>query len=281
MLYLNNDVLSVHLVDPATDIDRIGPRFCTGGYVYQVEKNDMGSLLAGPYYPAEFPPVSDGQGLPEVFQATLLHDDMSDGEPLLIFGVGLIKFHHDIHEMRKKDAVLEFCKWEIELNSKSVRMTTVFSHNQWSYKMTRQVSLNGKSVKVGTKLQNLSKIEMPFRWFAHPFFQPNQNGVCGTFHFGASLNPNPGFLLSKEGKLNMKPEHDWETGHYELVNDIPGKKIDAEIFHPSGQSISMKGDFPMSKLALWANSHTFSTEPFYEKTLQPEEEVIWSLKYDF
>lgn len=281
MLYLNNDVLSVHLIDPVSDFDRLGPRFCTGGYIYQVDKKDIGPLLAGPYYPAEFPPVSDGQGLPEVFQATLLQDDISDGDPLIIFGVGLIKYHHDIHEMRKKDAVLEFCKWDIELTTESVRMTTVFNHNQWSYKMTRQVSLNENSVKISTKLQNLSNIEMPFRWFAHPFFQPNQNGDCGTFDFKTSLNPNPSFSLSEEGILKMKPDHDWEAGHYELVNDVSGIIMDARIYHPSGQSISMKGDFPMLKLALWANKRTFSTEPFFEKTLLPEEEAAWSLVYDF
>lgn len=281
MLYLNNDVLSVHLIDPTSDTDRLGPRFCTGGYIYQVEKKDVGPLLAGPYYPTEFPPVSDGQGLPEVFQATLLSDDISDGDPLIIFGVGLIKYHHDIHEMRKKDAVLEFCKWDVEQNSEYVRMTTVFSHDRWSYKMTRQVSLNGNGVVISTKLHNLSEIEMPFRWFAHPFFQPNENGDCGFFHFNSSLNPNPGFSLSEKGLLRMKPDHDWKTGHYELVKDAPDQKINAEILHPSGRSFSMKGDFNMLKLALWANSNTFSIEPFFEKALLPEEEANWSLVYDF
>ena len=280
-MYLNNDVLSVHLIDPVSDFDRLGPRFCTGGYIYQVDKKGVGPLLAGPYYPAENPPVSDGQGLPEVFQATLLKDDISDGDPIIIFGVGLIKFHHDIHEMRKKDAILEFCKWDVELNSEFVRMTTVFSHDQWSYKMTRQVLLNKNSVNINTKLHNLSKIEMPFRWFAHPFFQPNENGDCGKLKFEALLNTNPGFSLSEQGLLKMKPDHDWETGHYELVNNISGKKMNADIFHLSGHSISVTGNFPMSKLALWANSNTFSTEPFYEKTLRPGEEAVWGLNYDF
>lgn len=281
MFYLNNDVLSVHLIDPYSDTHRLGPRFCTGGYIYQVEKKDIGPLLSGPYYPQEFPPVSDGQGLPEVFQPTLLNENISDGDPVLIFGVGLIKYHCDIHEMRKKDAVLEFCKWDIELNAEMARMITEFQHEQWSYKMIREVSLTNNNVKICTKLQNLSKAKMPFRWFAHPFYQPNENSDCGIFHFKASLSQNPGFNLSKDGKLSMNPDHDWEKGHYELVNDVFGEKINTEIFHPSGENISVKGDFPMSKLALWANSHTFSTEPFFEKTLRSLEEENWSLEYKF
>ena len=89
MILLSNDGLSVTLLDPERDQDRMGPRFCTGGYIYQVEDHDLGPLLSGPEYPTERPSVINGQGLPEVFQFTCYADENEVPEKKLIIGVGL------------------------------------------------------------------------------------------------------------------------------------------------------------------------------------------------
>jgi hypothetical protein len=75
MLYLSNQHLKIAILDPVQDQDRLGPRYCTGGYIYQVEDAKLGPLFSGPDYPAEPASGVNGQGVPEVFQFTLYEDE--------------------------------------------------------------------------------------------------------------------------------------------------------------------------------------------------------------
>ncbi|NUM68479.1 hypothetical protein HUU39_24940 [candidate division KSB1 bacterium] len=90
MYVLQNAQLSAHILDPIADQARLGPRYCVGGYIYQVRDAAGRPLLSGPEFPAEFPAVINGQGLPEVFQFTLYHAEQEVEERKLIIGVGLV-----------------------------------------------------------------------------------------------------------------------------------------------------------------------------------------------
>src|SRR6266567_1051673 len=99
MLTLSNDQLVVSILDPVDDRPRLGSRYVTGGYVYDVTDRKLGVVTSGPGYPDEvFPPVFDGQGLPEAFPGFLWTGIEGEGsiprsEPgtkMLVIGVGLV-----------------------------------------------------------------------------------------------------------------------------------------------------------------------------------------------
>ena len=68
MLILKNSELTIDLIDPASDQIHLGPRFCWGGYIWQVKDNKLGPLMSGPEWPKAFPDPFNGQGLPESFR---------------------------------------------------------------------------------------------------------------------------------------------------------------------------------------------------------------------
>jgi len=71
MYTLSNSQLTLHILDPVDDEDRLGTRYVSGCYVYQVTDAVHGDLLAGPDFAQEHPPVYHGQGMPEAFRNAL------------------------------------------------------------------------------------------------------------------------------------------------------------------------------------------------------------------
>src|SRR3990167_3012019 len=90
MLTLSNDELAISMLDPIADQSRLGSRFCSGGYIYQIKDHKLGNLLSGPSFPADVPSTFDGQGIPEVFEVALGQNDAKVGDDVLVIGTGLV-----------------------------------------------------------------------------------------------------------------------------------------------------------------------------------------------
>ncbi len=43
MLFLENGRLRIHVLDPVADRSRLGTRYCTGGFIFQVEDLERGA----------------------------------------------------------------------------------------------------------------------------------------------------------------------------------------------------------------------------------------------
>ena len=84
MIHINSNNLSVSLLDPGKNSDKLGSRYCTGGYIWQVKDTAGRSLLSGPLFPSETPPVFDGQGMPEVFEIPLGGDNEPAGAEVCV-----------------------------------------------------------------------------------------------------------------------------------------------------------------------------------------------------
>ena len=93
MYTIQNQNLAITLLDPVADQERFGTRYCTGGYIFQVDDGKVGPLLSGPTYPDSFN-VFDGQGIPDAFSHNPLRDKPTDTE-------GQIMFHGRTKEMLK------------------------------------------------------------------------------------------------------------------------------------------------------------------------------------
>src|SRR5262245_49107041 len=88
MYTLTNESLEVSILDPLADQERFGTRYCTGGYIFQIEDRRHGALLSGPTYPDSFN-WFDGQGIPDAFNLSPLREPATSDPAALIIGIGV------------------------------------------------------------------------------------------------------------------------------------------------------------------------------------------------
>jgi hypothetical protein len=281
MLQLRNEYLSVSILDPTGDRDRLGPRFCAGGYVYQVYAGGT-PVFSGPEFPSPSPSVINGQGTPEVFQFTLYHSPDEIPSRKLVIGVGTVenRQRRKATETHFGSAVEEFAPWRVRCGEEICSMETEQSIGEWALALRRTIALRERSWRSETEIRSTGSSPLPFRWFAHPFFPLNGDLRCGRLPPGHTLEENPGFIVDAGGDLRMRPEHDWDAGCYTHIRGPEGGvPFSLELLHPTARRIRLEGDFIPLKIALWANGRTFSPEPFVERTLEPGDSFRWSLEY--
>lgn len=286
MYTLKNEQLTISILDPAEDRARLGGRYCAGGYIWQVDDCRVGSLLAGPAYPNE-PPVFDGQGLPESFRRRLTP---AEGEVELAIGVGLVeKPAAGSGDIRSGMTVREFSPWTVVQKPEAIVMSAMQRIDRWALIVTRQVSLQQRTVRSETWLQNMGMEGIPVQWFPHPFFPWPQGAEVVKFSVPVSFPENPGYELAPSGFVARKLDHDWSRGgHFQLLTLPPARRGGrgaratwAAERHPILGLLTAAWDYPTAWMPIWGNANTFSFEPYLETTVEGGQTARWSISYDF
>jgi hypothetical protein len=276
MYTLSNSQLTLHILDPVDDEDRLGTRYVSGCYVYQVTDAVHGDLLAGPAFAQEHPPVYHGQGMPEAFRNAL-----GDEEGVrLILGNSLVSAEPDPEQMNTS-RVHERCQWSVEQTRSQVQMVTQQSLGDWSATVERRVVLNERGVLSETRVTNKGTVPLPLVWYAHPFFPWPQDDICCSFSFDTSIVSNPGFHVSPSGQILRKPAHDWEKGQFVQIEGCEEQELRAQYFHPVTGQVVVQSDFELSHMPIWGNACTVSFEPYMERELATGVTFSWSLIYTF
>lgn len=288
MLTLSNDQLDVSILDPVRDQVRLGARYCTGGYVYAIADRQRGVITSGPGYPAEdYPPVFDGQGLPEAFPSPLWPGVASappgsyppPGTPMLVIGVGLVEATGP--ERLREMPVQEFCRWTTTRSGPRLVSETRQALAGWALVLTRELRLIHRTLVSASRLANVGQEPLSFRWFPHPFF-PNPRGECCKFNVPVSFPENPGYELADNGFIWTRLDHPWDRkGHYQVVQVERHDRLVTLQRHPGLGLIAATCSYAPSFLPIWGNSNCFSFEPYLEQTVAPGAEVQWSITYDF
>lgn len=280
MLSLANAVLRVDVLDPVADAARLGPRFCWGGYLWQVHDTKAGPLLSGPEWPSLTPAPFNGQGLPESFRHRTL-----EGRPLtwrgdrgVALGAGELALAAD------GTVTLETpCKWEIVRHVDRLVFTTQHAAARFRYELTRMIELTDREVRSITRLTNLADERLVLEWFAHPFFTLHDDGLASAeFPEGSVLPDNPGFVLNGRA-LTQKRRFTVQTGgHFERGLRLPADQpLTAKLAHPKLTHVTFETSFAPDASLLWGNDRTFSIEPYLTLDLAPGETRQWSLCYRF
>ncbi len=283
MYILQNTDLSVFILDPVEDKARLGSRYCTGGYIWQVSDARLGELLAGPEYPRE-PNTFDGQGAPDMFHRALGAEEAQVGDEVGCIGVGRVRRTSPLEpfDVRHNREVIEFVQWEVTASPEQVSMRTEHAFRGWAYWLERVVSLSGRTIHSRTSIRSQGQVPLPVRWFAHPFFPVPPDNVLCRFSIPVSLPENPGYALNSDGFITRKPDHDWLVGWYQPLDyDRTGDTLAVVQRHPLVGQVTAETDFPPTFLPIWGNQATFSFEPYFEKVLEPGEEAAWSIAYRF
>ena len=272
MFQLGNDELSLTLLDPVEDASRLGVRYVSGCYVYQIDDARLGPLFSGPVYPVDPPPVFDGQGIPEAFRLTV---DPSEGCSI-VFGNAIIA---DDGSRGRDKAALERCRWRTDQEELRLRMSTTQQFGDISLNLHREIALAGREITSSTRVQNTGSAPLPLMWYAHPFFPWPEDGVCCRFSCNVNLPENPGFRVNDEGFIERIPEHDWGKGQFIQIDGVQGHHIEATMRHPTRGEMMVTGDVAMSEMPIWGNACTVSFEPYLQQVVAPNTELTWSLTY--
>lgn len=281
MYALSNPELTVLILDPVADAARLGSRYCTGGYIWQVLDARQGELFAGPEYP-KAPNTFDGQGAPDMFQKPLGAEAVPVGGEVACIGVGLVRrtSPREPFDVRHNPEVTEFVKWEPSCSRDTIAMRTEHAFRDWAYRLERTVSLQGRTIRSRTGIRSLGTAPLPVRWFAHPFFPIPPDNVLCRFSFPISLPDNPGYCLNSEGFVTRKSAHDWPRGcRQEPDFDPQGKVLLAVQKHPRLCEVTVVTDFAPTFLPIWGNDRTFSFEPYFERILNQGAEARWGIEY--
>ncbi|HEX6277750.1 MAG TPA: hypothetical protein VFZ53_32130 [Polyangiaceae bacterium] len=282
MFSLEENGLCASLLDPATDTGRLGSRYCSGGYVWQVTDARHGPLLSGPCFPAPEPPPFDGQGLPEVFEIALGQDSACVGDDVWVIGVGRVRRESAVRPFHVRDnpTVVERAAWSIERSRNAVTMRSSERFSGYALELVREISLRDRTLVSTTRLANTGMRTLPVRWFAHPFL-PWADGECFRLSLETELPENPGFVLNDAGSVMRRAGHAWSRGCYVVPRTALGGELEVTARHPVAGDVRARCHFPLAWLALWGNDRTVSFEPFHATVLAQGAESRWAIEYTF
>jgi hypothetical protein len=273
MYVISSDDLSAHVLDPVADRDRMGPRYCTGGYVFQVE-DASGPLLSGPTYPESFN-WFDGQGIPDSFFRAPLYDPKEPGPQALVPGIGVCDL--------AARTVLEHCDWTVLERSDHIEFRTVQRWSEYAFELEREVTVAGRVVRSETRVTNTGKPQVPIRWFPHPFYPL----PAGPDSDGAPLCSLPGpVTVPRRTTYSVGPDGYLRCSDFSALQAV-GVRCDERgplaVFqrHPTLGLVSARYSFPAGHVLVWGNPNTFSFEPYLEQTVGAGDTLEWSAEYHF
>lgn len=281
MILLENDQLIINIIEPDKEYHLLSSRYCHGGYIWQVEDKRLGPVFSGPSYPQN-PDPFDGQGAPEAFETAPGYFPSQSGDTVLVVGVGeVIKTSsRELFHPRWNSVIKKRSDWEIKTSGSFLQMICSQRFKGYGLVITRDIILDNRSVHSSTTITNSGDNPLPIRWFAHPFFPHNKDMSCCILSCPVTIPENPGFFL-KNNQIFMKKEYDWEKGCYRALGIPWGSSLFADFSHPFLERILLKCSFNPVWLPIWANTHTFSLEPFFSKVITPGSTEKWSICYQF
>jgi hypothetical protein len=286
MYTLQNSSLSISVLDPVADASRMGARYCTGGYIYQVTDARRGHLLSGPQYPAPEPNTFDGQGAPDMFHNPLGIDRDRGTEEVACIGVG--RFHRadpaQPFNIGGNYKVIEYLGWEVDSAPGRLAMHTQTTFHEWGYSLARILTLEDRTLTSRTEIKNHGSAGLDLRWFAHPFFPLTPDHVlCRFVSPRVRLPETPGYYLNADGYICRKTDFDWTRGGCYQVLELDPSENGLETIEkdPKVGEVLIKTDFTPGHLPIWGNQNTFSFEPYYIRALAPGEETAWTISYSW
>jgi hypothetical protein len=274
MYTLANDALTVTVLDPLADRERFGTRYCTGGYIFQVDDAQHGPLLTGPNYP-DYPDgfiPYNGQGIPDAFNLSPLAEPKPGGPLALSVGIGLVD--------RAADRVVDFCAWQVTQTASAIQMRTEQVYQSFGLQLERTVTLTGRTLRSAARLANTGQAFIPLTWFPHPFYpQPAGDELC-RFNVPVAMPENPGYVLAPSGFVARK-NSPTGPGFFQPLDMDAQTPLVVLQKHPVLGLVAGTCSYVPTFMPIWGNANTFSWEPYFERTVAPGQVAAWWIDYDF
>jgi hypothetical protein len=271
MYTLSNDELDITVLDPVADRERLGTRYCSGGYIFQVADHTHGDLMSGPTYPDSYN-IFDGQGMPDAFNLRPLREAADTDSMALVIGTGVCDL--------TANKVEEWCAWQVVEGPESITMTARQEFRGFQVETTRTVSLHGRTIRSHTNVRNSGRGQVPLFWFPHPFYPHPDTNELIKLNIAVCLPDNPGYEIAPSSFITRK-DWPWSDGYYQILDHAAATNLVIQQKHPKLGLVAATCSYVPSFFPIWGNSRTFSWEPFLERTIPPEQETNWWIDYEF
>jgi len=267
-------------------------RFDWSGIIYDLEYKGhsyFGSWIPNPN-PLSF---TDKLGPVDVF-SPILHSSNESGDKLIKIGIGLVASPSDnpYHE-KTKAVILDSGTWSITKENSRIQFTHKLNADPFAYEYTKNIQLtrNEPEFVLTHTLKNTGTKPLKTSVYNHNFIVIDQKSVGKGFEitFSKSVSgskiKNSGFTKVVDNKIVFTKDF----SKYDHINSrsISGYADKSSPFectiinHLTGAGLTIKGDQPISKLALWSYYKTISPEPFTSIEIKPGEIFSWNYHYTF
>jgi hypothetical protein len=274
---ISNRELRIELLDPVADRRRLGPRFCWGGFIWQVTDLRSGPLLTGPEWPKPDPTAWNGQGLPESFRHRtrdgLPHTWSGDRGVALGAGELAVNAAGEVE-------VTQPCEWTVTPGETQIHFHTRQQAAGFDYSLSRKIELIGRTLISTSELTNHGTAPLTLEWFAHPFFALTDCLIQATLPEGTTLAENPGLAVTGR-ELTQNRRFDGNRGHMDSIKLPLGENLVARFSHPQLTHVDFETSFAPDECVIWGNGNTFSIEPYQMLSLASGQTKQWSLRYNF
>lgn len=278
MITLANAELSLQLIDPIADRDRLSSRYCWGGYIWQVFDAAGEPLVTGPEWPNPAPRPFNGQGLPESFRFRRRSGEALtwNGREGVHLGGGRVGL-----DDKGEAVVVEPCAWTLERATDRLTFRTEQRMLGYDTALTREIQLRGRTIHSISRLTNRAGQPLSLEWFPHPFFALTDRLIEVEVPPACRLADNPGFSLDGRRLASRKRFDGDRDGHMDFLLLPPGVTVQARLSHPRLQWVDFSTSYAPSECVIWGNGNTFSIEPYLAAVLAPGETREWSVTTAF
>jgi hypothetical protein len=297
---------SVYLPDPVNGFYQ-GTRFDWSGVVRSLEAN--GHSYYGPWFTRRSAtvrdfiyegedivagPCSSTMGPADEFRP-LGYDAAKPGGKFVKIGVGMLKRIDDkAYDAWRLYPIADHGKWSVKRNGDAIEILQIVSDGAsgygYEYRKTLRLVKGKSEMELVHRLKNIGTKAIATEVYNHNFLLIDGKGPqAGTtltlpFEVTTGRKPNPELAVVEGNKIVYKKTLAGEDVVSFPITGFDGAASDHEFRIENAAlkaGMSMQGDKPLKRLALWSIRSNVSLEPFVEVSVEPGKEFQWKSSYRY
>ncbi|QEL14960.1 hypothetical protein [Limnoglobus roseus] len=221
------------------------------------------------------------------------YDTAKVGETFLKIGVGqLEKPKEDGYRFLHGYKVVKPGTWVMTTRDGLIAFTqSVKTAAGYGYLYSKTVAVKGDTLTISHKLENTGIKLLHTDHYNHNFFNVDGDAVGPNYELEfpfvpTAVEPKDRFaeVVKFDGKkLTLTAALDKGTLHAGLTGfDATAATAGVTLRHkPSGVTVRVTGDRPVTRFNVWAMKTTLCPEPFVELKIKPGQSAAWQWKYEF
>ena len=115
---------------------------------------------------------------------------------------------------------------------------------------------------------------------ALPCFKDGQPAGDCKLNFAVGFPESNAYELATNGFIRRKG-WPWENGNFQALDHNALTNLIVIQRHPQLGQLTATCSYAPDFFPIWGNPHTFSWEPYLERTVMPGQTVSWRIDYDF
>ncbi len=237
------------------------------------------------------------QGPVEEFKSdgkALGFDEAPVGGTFIKIGVGVLRKDSAEYDVFKKYEVVDPGKWTVKTSADSVEFTQELNDPSsgygYIYRKTVRLTADKPQMVLEHHLKNTGRRPIESTVYGHNFLTLDRQTIgpdlTVAFPFALKAEPLPQHDIAEirgEHFVFLRPLADHDVVFTE-ISGYTDKACDNEVRIENtrlGAGMTVRGNRPLSHMALWSIRSVLAVEPFITMKIEPGEEFDWNVTYDY